>query len=519
MNEVSYKRKGLSWSKLAFASIAMIALLTGLLILNNRDPGIEAEELMVYCAAGIRLPVEAAAKAYEEEFGVRIRLEYDSSGGLEGKLGLDKDNGKVRADVYIPADITFADRAREKGLTAEAIPLAKFRLVLGVDPTVEAEVTGIDDLIDGTVSFAMCEPVAGAGKITRKVLSPTGKYDALVEKKKASFPRVTEVANAVANTKGTDAGLIWDTTAIQFKLKVVDLPELASGSSRIVGAVVAGGGKPAEALRFIRYLAAPEKGAPVFAEHHFTLPDLPGDTWAVTPKLTVYCGGVNRHAVEPTVREFEKREGCVISEEYAGCGKLVAGIYATAGESMRKGFPDAFMTCDASYMAKVQEMFEMPADVSSTKVVMLVREGNPKGLSKLQDLAKPGIALGTTDPTVSTLGDLSHQMLEDVGSLTTIKQLKNIVVTTPTAHELILQMEGHGKLDVAMVYEANCTLLDEDKFDILPIDHPLALAVQNIAVARNSPYPALSARLMKQILSVSSKERFEANGFTWKGTP
>ena len=38
------------------------------------------EDLTVYCAAGIRLPVEEAATAFEKEFGFRIALNYDSSG-------------------------------------------------------------------------------------------------------------------------------------------------------------------------------------------------------------------------------------------------------------------------------------------------------------------------------------------------------------------------------------------------------------------------------------------------------
>ena len=50
----------------------------------------EAQELIVYCAAGIRKPVADAAKAFEEEYGVVVRLDYGSSGELEGKLELER---------------------------------------------------------------------------------------------------------------------------------------------------------------------------------------------------------------------------------------------------------------------------------------------------------------------------------------------------------------------------------------------------------------------------------------------
>ena len=94
----------------------------------HKFPEVETspEDLIVYCAAGIRKPVEEAAIAFQKEFGVKITLDYDSSGALEGKLQLDRDSNKSRADLYIPADLSFANRAREKGLTAESIQLASF---------------------------------------------------------------------------------------------------------------------------------------------------------------------------------------------------------------------------------------------------------------------------------------------------------------------------------------------------------------------------------------------------------
>ena len=52
---------------------------------------------------------------------------------------------------------------------------------------------------------------------------------------------------------------------------------------------------------------------------------IPGDTWAEIPKLRIDCGGVNREAVEKTIKEFKEREGCEVEVTYAGCGTLVFG--------------------------------------------------------------------------------------------------------------------------------------------------------------------------------------------------
>ena len=512
---MSYKRGGgFRW---LLASVGLVVVLVAALAYLKRggfSSGEGANELLVYCASGIRLPVEAAAKQFEEEVGIAVRIEYDSSGGLEGKLKLDKQGGQVRADVYIPADNSFAERAKAAGLTAEVIPLAQFHLVLGVEPGFDKKISTVQDLLDQQVSYTLCEPIAGVGKRTKAALDTAGVYDSVYENKKVGFTRVTEAANAIASSAELEAGLIWNTTADQFGLEVIELPEFKGAFSEIVGAVVEGTSVPADALRFIRYLAAPDRGRPMFAQHKFDPADQVGDAWAHTPELVVYCGGVNQHAVKTTLREFEAREGCEIVEQFAGCGKLVAGIRSI--DEGGKGFPDAFMTCDASYLTKVEEAFATPHDVSSTRIVLLVRKGNPKDLNSVADLAKPGLAIGVTDATVSTLGDLSQQLFKAYGVAENIRSQKAIAVTTPTAHELILQMVGHGKLDVALVYEANCQEILED-FDLIPIDHGLARTVQNVAVARQSPYPALAGRLMDTLLSTASRARFESSGFSWQG--
>ena len=124
------RNNGVIWSLVSVAALVI------LLFLWKKFPGNEAspDDLVVYCAAGIRLPIEEAAKAFEEEFGVSITLDYDSSGALEGKLQLHRDSKKSRADLYIPADVSFAERAKAKGLTMESIPIASFRLVLASSP-------------------------------------------------------------------------------------------------------------------------------------------------------------------------------------------------------------------------------------------------------------------------------------------------------------------------------------------------------------------------------------------------
>ena len=503
-----YRKSSRSWILAAAASLLIVATLVIVLKRETAVPAASKSDLVVYCAAGIRKPVEAAAKQYEEEFNVRIRLDYGSSGEMESKLGLEQESGVSRCDLYIPADRFFSDRAREKGLTEESILLGKQHVVVAIKPSGHESFDSVASLLTKRRPFVICDEQAGVGKKTKTELQKHGLWAAVNEKKKSSFPRVPEAANAVKTSEMIDAAFIWDATARQFGLKVVECPELSESYATISADVTSTTENPKAALHFARYLAAPEKGKAFFDQYHFD--PVPGDSWAEVPELVIYCGGVNRNAVAQTLKDFEEREGCVIKTHYAGCGTIVGNIKAG-----KFNLPDAFMTCDASYMTMVESDFMEASDVSSTQVVIMVRKGNPKGIHGIEDLAKAGVSVGTTDPKMSTLGALSWRMFEETGIKPSLEQNQNVIVTTPTAHELILQMEGHTKLDAALVYEANCQNLT-DKFELIPIDRPTAKAVQNIAVGRNSEHAQMSSRLMSAILSTTSRERFLGEGFSWE---
>lgn len=131
---------------------------------------------------------------------------------------------------------------------------------------------------------------------------------------------------------------------------------------------------------------------------------------------------------------------------------------------------------------------------------------------QLKDLAKKGVHVGITDPRRSTLGHLSVELFKESEIWEAVEP--NIIVSAPTAHELVLQMEAHEKLDVAMVYEANCQKL-EGGLKVIPIDHPKAKAIQNIARGRDTKYPYLAQRLIDAVTSARSSKRFRSNGFSW----
>ena len=168
------------------------------------------------------------------------------------------------------------------------------------------------------------------------------------EHAKVFKPTVGDVANDV-KIGSVDAGIVWDATARQYpELEAVHLPLFDTAEETITVGVLNVSQQPREALRLARYLGARDRGLKHFARLGYEPVD--GDPWAETPEIVLYSGAVNRVAVEDTIRQFEEREGARVTRVYNGCGILV-------GQMKAGGRPDAYLTCDRSFVPPVAELF------------------------------------------------------------------------------------------------------------------------------------------------------------------
>lgn len=488
--------------KVLFASALAASVLIALLATGPETAReVTGGSLILYCAAGAQPPVEAVVAEYRKAYGTEVQVQYGGSGTLLNNLQIAHEG-----DLYIAADSTQMDLAMSKGLVAEVIPLAHQRPVIGVKKGNPARIASLEDLMRPEVRVAMGNPeAASVGKVTRDVLSAIGKWTALEKHVKETGvfkPTVPDLANDV-KIGAVDAGILWDATIAQYpELEAVHVPEFDAAPQLLSIGVLSSCDQPAWALHFARYVAARDRGLPIFRARGFEVVD--GDIWAESPEVVLFSGGINRLAIEDTLRAFEAREGVKVITSYNGCGILVGEI--KAGKR-----PDAYFACDSSYMTQVHDLFVDQQDISRTDMVLLTQKGNPKGIRTLEDLARPGVTIAVANEKYSALGLLTRRLLEQTGLLE--KVLPNITYAdAPTADYLTVRVRV-GREDVAIVYRANTVKAKE--VEVISIDHPAARAVQPIAVGRESGHRRLVGRLVAALKSAESRRRFESSGFRW----
>ncbi len=473
---------------------------------KNDTTGSSQKDLVLFCAAGVKPPVaDAAAKYAKERFGITINIQYGGSGTLLSNLKVAK-----IGDLYLAADSSYQDIAKEAGLVKEVIPLAKIRPVIAVAKGNPKNIKNLDDLLKDDIKIALANPEAASiGKQSKKIMQQTGHWERIEKKATVFKPTVMDIAGDVS-LGSVDAAIVWDSTVKQLpdKLDAVHIPEFDSNDKTISIGILTCTKKPTDALRFARYLQAPQKGQVEFEKYGYEL--INGDPWTLSPELLLYSGGVNRLAIEDTIREFEIREGVTVNVAYNGCGILVSQINAGA-------LPDAYFACDISYMDQVQDKFLAPVTVAETDMVIITKKGNPKKIKNLHDLARDGMKLGIAHEKQSALGALTKRMMSKIdhnGQDLYSAIQKNVKQNTPTADLLVNQLRVGG-LDASIVYMANVSQV-KDKLEIIPITEANPLAEQPIAIGKKSEYRFLLQRLLNEIESAQSREKFESHGFRWR---
>lgn len=513
------------------AGISLLLLVgLGLLLWSpwDRRTAAGTRPLRFYCANGAIRPVDLIIRQYQQESGVQVQPAYDGSGKLLSTIRA----GGGQGDLYLAADAQHMVQAQKLGLVAEVIPVAVVHPVLIVNARTQAAlqkqgkpVRAITDLLRDDLKVVLANPdLASIGQLTREVLRPTGVWAKLEQGLKDAAPRVSTVGtvNEVVldvRTRDNHVGVVWSAVARQHDdLVIVEVPEFASVTEQMLLGVLAKSEQPAAALRFARYLSARNQGLEMFRKHYFeTAAD--ADVWPEKgeTQLLLAAGAMLQPGVEATLKAFEQREGVKVNTSYAGCGHLVAQMKGLKMGGKSGTFPDAYLSCDTSFMTDVQPWFEKPVTLTENDIVLIVSKESPVRVTTLDDLKDLSLRVGLAHPTNSALGKLTDDLLKahHLHDAIYAEGRKTPIVHTDAAHSLVSQLCVKA-LDAAVVYRSNALSNPANlanHYDVIDLKIPGALARQPYAVAKDSEHKQLARRLLQALIAESSFDRMRSIGF------
>jgi molybdate transport system substrate-binding protein len=249
------------------SAVVLVSLVLLLWIGGSGPSSGSASPLLIYCAGGLKAPLEAIRTDYEREMGQPLQIQYGGSNTLLSNLKI-----TGQGDIFLPADDSYIDLALRDGLVKQTLPVARMRPIVAVQRGNPQQIRSLDDLLSGRVRISMTEPDAAAtGKLVRDALTKINRWDAFRERVAVFKPTVNDVANDL-KLGAVGAGFIWDAMLVSYPdLEEVPLPELAGSEARVVVAIAAASRQPAAALEFVNYLAAPGKGQLHFQQNGFMI--------------------------------------------------------------------------------------------------------------------------------------------------------------------------------------------------------------------------------------------------------
>ncbi|ACX72937.1 molybdenum ABC transporter, periplasmic molybdate-binding protein [Methanocaldococcus vulcanius M7] len=193
--------------------------------------------------------------------------------------------------------------------------------------------------------------------------------------------------------------------------------------------------------------------------------------------IHAYVGAGMQKPMDEIGKMFEKKYGIKLEYDYAGSGYLYSKILAS-----NEG--DIFMPGAYFYIGKLEKKGYILKYENFTKhiPVIVVQKGNPKNITCLEDLEKPGVklALGDDDIAIGRTVKKILQKAENYNPGISEKINKNVVVRGATVKQVLMYVI-EGDVDAAIVWRADA-VENKDKVDIIPID-PKYNVIKTVPIA------------------------------------
>ena len=399
--------------------------------------------LYVLVGAGIRRALEPLKADFEKTHNCTVRVNYAGAGTLLGQL-----QTGAQADLYLPGDMWYVERAAERGMVESRRIVAWFVPVIGVRKGNPKKIRTLADLARPDVKVGLGRAEACAiGNTSRNILRAYG----LLEKVKADFEALT--VNRLANQVklgALDAALIWDAVAKQYPddIEAVALDDGYFYAAPLAVAVLKRSKNKDLARKFADF-AASEAGAKHFRDNFYQVSG---------HELRVGSGSSFRPAVEELAALFEKEYDCEVLRDYGGSGTVLLQM-----QQSREG--DVYICHDPfAYVCEEKGIADRWHTIAYIHPVLAVRKGNPKGVKGLKDLLRQDLRLGMPHRLYSTRGRILWMILEKQGMAEALRKRKFYESRT---HDLINQLKLNA-VDVAVLWDA--ATLDTGQFDIVPIE-------------------------------------------------
>lgn len=224
---------------------------------------------------------------------------------------------------------------------------------------------------------------------------------------------------------------------------------------------------------------------------------------ALSGDLTIYAAASLTASFNDLAAAFEKAHPAVTVKpiDYDGSSTLATQIV--------QGAPaDVFASADQATMEKVSGpglVAGAAAPFATNTLEIAVQPGNPKKITGLSDLTRPGLQVVLCAPAVPC-GSAANTLLDADGvKLTPVSQEQNV--------SAVITKVKSGDADAGLVYVTDVKAADGAVEGVVIPDADKAVNTYPIAVLKNAPNPSVAKAFVAFVLSSAGQKVLAKYGF------
>lgn len=224
------------------------------------------KSLLVYCGAGMRLPMDEVGELFEEKYDTSVQYNYAGFNTLLAQMELTGEG-----DVYMPGATYYFELASEKGFIDKFSKVAYHVPVIITPVGNPANISTLGDLTNNDVDVVLGDPKATAiGVLCQEMLTKKGIYEQVEENVVAKGATVNELITYISLGQA-DASIVWkDLVMDNEKFDVIEISREDNIIKIIPIATLKSSENPELANEFVEFVVSDE-GRSVFEEYGFTL--------------------------------------------------------------------------------------------------------------------------------------------------------------------------------------------------------------------------------------------------------
>ena len=222
--------------------------------------------------------------------------------------------------------------------------------------------------------------------------------------------------------------------------------------------------------------------------------------------LMVYSGAGMLKPMDEIGTLFEQKYGVTVNYNYAGSNTLLSQIELT-----QQG--DVYMPGATMYIEKAKEkgFVDYEQRVAYHIPVIAVPEGNPAGITSLNDLTKPGVKVVLGDAKAAACGKIANKILEKNGIFDAVDA--NIIARTATVNELVVST-CMGTADASIIWKASLVGTENETDTIEITKEQNIIKIIPIGTLTFSESQDMAKQFVDFVTSAEGKAIFEKYRFT-----